>query len=68
MKWGWGGEGGDGGWVGGGVWVDYHWKKVEVTIYTMHNKFSNFLCFASFNVLIFVQCRSILIAMTRTGS
>ena len=37
-------------------------------IYTMHNKFSNFLCFASFFVLIFVQCRSISIAMMRTGS
>ena len=37
-------------------------------IYTMHNKFSNFLCFASFFVLIFVQCRSISIAMTRIGS
>ena len=34
--------------------------------YTMHNKFSNFLCFGFF-VLIFVQCRSILIAMNRTG-
>ena len=42
--------------------------KYVFPIYTMHNKFSNFLCIASFFVLIFVQCRSISIAMTRTGS
>ena len=36
--------------------------------YTMHNKFSNFLCFAFFLLLIFVPCRSISIAMKITGS
>ena len=29
---------------------------LRILFYTMHNKFSNFLCFASFFVLVFVQC------------
>ena len=37
------------------------------SIYTMSNKLSNFWCFAFF-VLIFVQYRTILTAMTKTGS
>ena len=46
--------------------IDWYGCSCTRTKYTMHNKFSNFLCFASF-VFIFVQYRTISIAMTRTG-